>query len=214
MHPFSHVGTVPRLIIGATRVGALTALAILAVSSSMVFARDDGRMEISIDIPEPTYERPTWSEERESFGGRLADSYGVKEEVAIEFAGWILEAATRQHLEPELLASLVMTESSFRRNARSSVGAVGPAQVQPKLWRDFCAVDLLDPEENLYCGAQILAHYQERCARVAGSPEEVEACALRSYNVGYRNHDNVYFRPAANRYVEKISRYRGPLVNS
>ena len=214
MYLFRHVGRVPRFVVGATRIGTLAVLATLAVSSSMVFARDDGRVAISIDIPQSTYDRPTWSERRESFGARIAEGYGVEHDTAIEFAGWILEASTRQGLEPELLASLVMTESSFRKNARSSVGAVGPAQVQPSLWRDFCAMDLLDPEENLYCGAQILAHYRERCALDAGTPEEAEACALRSYNVGYRNHDNAYFLPAANRYVAKIDRYLTPLTES
>ena len=210
---FHGIGPVPRFVVGATRTGALAALATLAVSSSMVFARDDGRTEISIDIPDPAYERPTWYEEREAFGARLAAGYELEDTLAEEFAGWILEAATRQDLEPELLASLVMTESSFRKDVRSSVGAVGPAQVQPLLWKEFCSVDLMNPEENLYCGAQILAYYHERCA-VTTAPEDAQSCALRSYNVGYRNRDNVYFRPAAARYVAKINRHLAPLVNS
>ena len=207
------IGQIPRLFDGATRIGALAALAALAVSSS-IFARDDGRTEISVDIPDPTYERPTWSEEREAFGARLALGYELEDTLAEEFAGWILEAAIRQSLEPELLASLVMTESSFRKDVRSSVGAVGPAQVQPLLWKEFCSVDLMNPEENVYCGAQILAYYQDRCANTASAPEDAQSCALRSYNVGYRNRDNVYFRPAASRYVAKINRHLAPLTNS
>ena len=207
------IGRIPRLVDGATRIGALAALAALAVSTS-IFARDDVRTEISIDIPDPAYDRPTWTEERATFGARLTAGYGLDDHVAVEFAGWILEAATRQHLEPELLASLVMTESSFRKKARSSMGAIGPAQVQPLLWNEFCTVDLTNPEENLYCGAQILAYYQQRCAAVSPAPEDARACALRSYNVGYRNRNNVYFTPAANRYVAKINRHLAPLVNS
>lgn len=207
-------GRIPRFVVGATRIGALAALATLAVSSSMVFARDDGRTEVSIDIPELAYERPTWSEERASFGARLVEGYDLEDTLAVEFAGWILEAATRHHFEPELLASLVMTESSFRKDARSSVGAIGPAQVQPLLWKEFCSVDLLNPEENLYCGAQILAYYEGRCAIVTSTPEDAQACALRSYNVGYRNRNNVYFMPAASRYVTKINRHLAPLANS
>ena len=212
--PRCAIGQVPRFVVGATRIGALALLSTLAVSSSMVFARDDGRTEISIHIPDPLHDRPTWSEERSSFGARLAEGYDLDDAVAVEFAGWILEAATRQHFEPELLASLVMTESSFRKNVRSSVGAIGPAQVQPLLWNEFCSVDLMDPEENLYCGAQILAYYQERCSFVTSTPEDAQACALRSYNVGYRNRNNVYFMPAANRYVAKINRHLAPLASS
>lgn len=213
-HRIRGVGAVPKFVRGATRIGALVVLATVTVSTSMVFARGDGRLEIAIGIPDAAYERPTWSEERASFGSRLAAGYDLNDTVALEFAGWILEAATRQGLAPELLASLVMTESSFRKEARSSVGAVGPAQVQPMLWRDFCAVDLMNPEENVYCGAQILAHYQERCARVVPTPEDAQACALRSYNVGYHNRDNVYFTPSANRYVAKIHRHLGPLAQT
>lgn len=208
---FCGIGQIPRLVDGATRIGVLAALAALAVSSSL-FARDDGRTEISIDIPDPAYDRPTWTEERATFGVRLAEGYGLDDALAEEFAGWILEASTRQDLEPELLASLVMTESSFRKEARSSVGAIGPAQVQPLLWDEFCTVDLTNPEENLYCGAQILAYYEQRCTVVTLTPQDTQACALRSYNVGYRNRNNAYFMPAANRYVAKINRHLAPLA--
>ncbi len=207
------VGRIPRLVDGATRIGTLAALAALAVSTSL-FARDDVRTEISIDIPDPAYDRPTWTEERATFGFRLAEGYGLNDALAEEFAGWILEAATRQSLAPELLASLVMTESSFRKEARSSVGAIGPAQVQPLLWQEFCSVDLNNPEENLYCGAQILAYYEQRCTIVTPTPEDAKACALRSYNVGFRNRNNVYFTPAADRYVAKINRYLAPLAGA
>ena len=210
---FCGIGQVPRLVDGATRIGALVALAALAVSSS-IFARDDVRTEVSIDIPDPAYDRPTWTEQRATFGFRLMEGYGLDDALAEEFAGWILEASTRQRLAPELLASLVMTESSFRKEARSSMGAIGPAQVQPLLWNDFCSVDLANPEENLYCGAQILAYYEQRCSVVTPTPEDAQACALRSYNVGYRNRNNVYFKPAANRYVAKINRHLAPLVDS
>lgn len=204
---------IPRLVDGATRIGALAALAALAVSSSL-FARDDGRTEISIDIPDPAYDRPTWTQERAMFGARLAAGYELEDQVAVEFAGWILEAATRQGLAPELLASLVMTESSFRKAVRSSVGAIGPAQVQPLLWKEFCSVDLTNPEENLYCGAQILAYYERRCTIGTPTPEDAQGCALRSYNVGFRNRNNVYFEPAASRYVAKINRHLALLANS
>ena len=67
-------------------------------------------------------------------------------------------------LEPELLASLVLTESSFRKDVVSHVGAIGPAQVRPEYWSGFCGSnDLLDPAENIYCGAQVLSHLMDRC---------------------------------------------------
>ena len=120
----------------------------------------------------------------------------------MEFSPWILEAAKRQQLEPELLAGLVITESSFRKNVTSSVGAIGPAQVRPELWSQFCGTgELSDPAENIYCGAQILAYYKDRCG--------AEDCALQAYNIG------PYSRKvkAGQRYVTKVGRWRDALVN-
>ena len=132
------------------------------------------------------------------FGNRVSSALGVRNEVAHEFADWILEASERQNLSPELLASLVVTESSFRKSVRSNVGAIGPTQVRPDYWGEFCgqAEDLHDPEQNVYCGAQVLSHLLERCTGDI-------ACALSAYNVG------PYARraAAANRYVKKIDRY-------
>jgi len=132
------------------------------------------------------------------FGNRVSDVLGVRNDVAHEFADWILEASERQGLAPELLASLVLTESSFRKQVRSNVGAIGPTQIRPDYWGDFCghADELHDPEQNVYCGAQVLSHLLERCA---GD----KACALAAYNVG----PYAQRAAAANRYVKKIDRY-------
>ena len=107
-------------------------------------------------------------------------------------------------IAPELLASLVVTESSFRKSVRSNVGAVGPTQVRPDYWGNFCgASDLTDPEQNVYCGAQVLSHLLERC-------DGDQACALAAYNVGpYAKRE-----AAARRYLNKIDRYLTTLENA
>ena len=139
------------------------------------------------------------------FGSKVSNAFGIKDQVAHEFADWILEASERQGLSPELLASLVVTESSFRKYARSNVGAVGPTQVRPDYWGTFCGAkdDLTDPEQNIYCGAQVLSHLFERC-------EGDRSCALAAYNVGpYAKRE-----AAAKRYVAKIDRYLLSLENA
>ena len=83
-----------------------------------------------------------------------------------------LEASARQEMRPELIASLVFAESSFRKAVQSC-------------WRHrpdrfghipFCGHnDLYDPEQNVYCGTQILA-LLERC-------EGDHMCAI-AYNIG------------------------------
>lgn len=136
------------------------------------------------------------------FGSRVSNAFGIEGQVANEFADWILEASERQGITPELLASLVVTESSFRKHARSNVGAIGPTQIRPDYWGNFCGTkDLTDPEQNIYCGAQVLSHLLERC-------EGDQSCALSAYNVGlYAKHGG-----AAKRYVAKIDRYLSTLA--
>ena len=126
----------------------------------------------------------------------MSDAFDLSPVVAEEFAGWILEASARQQLAPELLASLVLAESTFRKNARSSVGAIGPAQVRDKYWGAFCGGDLHQPADNIYCGAQILASFKDACGALR--------CALHSYNLGSNGARRASREPAKARYVAKI----------
>ena len=142
----------------------------------------------------------SWDTEVDAFGHKVSQAFGVQRHTATEFAGWILEASLRQGLEPELIASLVLTESSFRKNVISNVGAIGPAQVRPEYWSGFCgSSNLTDPEENIYCGAQVLSHLMERCGN--------DTCALQAYNVGMHS-SRVQ---AGLRYVTKVDQYRDRL---
>jgi len=143
----------------------------------------------------PAAERPgvPWQSQVDAFGAKVSQAFGVRRSTANEFASWILEASQRQQIEPDLLASLVHTESTFRKEALSPVGAIGPAQVRPNFWSTFCgSSNLHDPAENIYCGAQVLSHLRDRCGG--------ELCALQAYNIGmYSNQIQ-----AARRYVAKI----------
>ena len=148
---------------------------------------------IALQIP-ISLSRQSFEQEVSPLATQISTAFGIDQEKAMEFGGWILEASDRQNLPTELLASLIFTESSFRKHVSSSVGAIGPAQVRPDLWSDFCGgADLYDPEQNIYCGAQILRHFYERC-------EDNFDCALSAYNVGL-NGTNKF---AANRYLRKV----------
>lgn len=137
-----------------------------------------------------------WEARRAAFADRMTRAFDLPPSVAGEFAEWILEAGQRQELAPELLASLVLAESAFRKNARSSVGAIGPAQVRDDYWRSFCGGDLHEPANNIYCAAQILASFRDRCGALL--------CALHSYNLGATGARHAYWAPAKARYVAKI----------
>ncbi len=183
-------------------------LAVMACGFVIAFmlgslAPSKGHFNAAMALPEWNDKVQSWEHKVEVFATRVATGFGVEHEVALEFSPWILEAASRQKLAPELLAGLVLIESSFRKNVTSPVGAIGPAQIRPDYWAQFCGTaDLNDPEENIYCGAQILAHYVERCG--------AEACALSAYNIGPYS---VKRRAAGQRYVAKVARSRDTLEN-
>ena len=178
--------------------GTIATLGIISFSVGNVIAHQ-GYERIAFATPAAT-SRLIRQKEVAHFGNRVSDAFGIQDSVANEFADWILEASERQGIKPELLASLVVTESSFRKTAQSHVGAIGPAQVRPEYWGEFCGArgQLHDPEQNVYCGAQILSHMLDRC-------DGDMNCALAAYNVGpyARDHRN----EAASRYVKKIDRY-------
>ena len=163
-------------------------------------------------IPAPSRPSMTWETERAVFAEKIHRGFGVSAPVALEFSGWILEGARRQDLPPELLASLVFAESSFRKAVQSPMGAIGPAQVRSDYWQSFCGGNLNDPEQNIYCGAQILGRLHERCGDVSGDSSyshfsasvRDHFCALKSYNVGPSKRGSALWRNAGMRYLDKI----------
>ncbi len=188
-------------------VALLVKLQLLAVTVAVVVAFavtnlgvHQGYERLAFAIPAAGDSTLPWNTEVDAFGHKVSQAFGVQRHTATEFAGWILEASQRQGLDPELIASLVVTESSFRKNVTSHAGAIGPAQVRPEYWSGFCgSSNLTDPEENIYCGAQVLSHLMERCGD--------DTCALQAYNVGI-NSTRVQ---AGRRYVSKVDRYRDRL---
>ncbi len=181
--------------------GLVLAFVVALVTAQLATA---GR-PVTVQLPLPEADtRPTWGTELETFAQRLHSVFGVHPATAREFSGWILEASARQELPPTLVASLIYTESSFRKRARSWAGAIGPAQVKPGIWGGFCGgADLSDPETNVHCGARVLAHYLDLCGDFA--------CAVRLYNVGPGNIRHPHYRRAGDRYHAKIDRHRSRL---
>ena len=179
----------------------LVAVAFTMASAVSTIGVHQGYERIAFALPAMEKGILPWQTEVDAFGHKVSRAFGVRSTTAREFAGWILEASERQGLEPELLASLVVTESSFRKDARSHIGAIGPTQIRPEFWSSFCgSSNLDDPEENIYCGAQVLAHLLERCG-------EDTTCALQAYNIGMHSNEV----QAGLRYVSKIDRYRDDL---
>ena len=95
------------------------------------------------------------------------------------------KAGLRYRLSPSLILSVIHTESGFRRDAISPVGAVGLMQVQPETAREFIEVTgldlprgprLLDPETNIVLGTGYLRLLIDRFGDLR--------TALAAYHVG------------------------------
>ena len=178
-------------------------LAFVVAITVGTLAGDGGVERMAFATPANTGAKSIWSEEASALANRISIAFGVDHKVASEFSDWILEASERQDLPTELIASLVFTESSFRKYVVSGVGAIGPAQVRPDYWGGFCGTsNLSDPAENIYCGAQILSYYRERCGD--------DQCALHAYNVGPNTR---FYADAGLRYVNKVNDYRAHMMS-
>lgn len=139
--------------------------------------------------PEETEARPLYDQ--------IAEHYPMGMQRARQFATWIESAAEAYQVPAELLAAVVAVESSFRVDVRSSVGAVGPAQLRPEYWSEL-GYNLYDPGENIRAGARVLSSYYHLC-------DSDWDCALRAYNVGITKVMNGGGGSAGERYMSRIS---------
>jgi hypothetical protein len=81
---------------------------------------------------------------------------------AVPFGGLIHEKAEKYKVDPALVAAVVETESRFRTNARSQVGAKGLMQLMPRTGRWMGARNLYDPEQNVDAGVKYLSYLSDR----------------------------------------------------
>lgn len=92
--------------------------------------------------------------------GRHPDRLGLAEP--------IVNAAEEFGVDPARFGALVWVESSWRTNAVSEIGAIGPAQLRPTTAAEVAArlgepdLDVSDPEDNLRLGAAYLATLIDR----------------------------------------------------
>lgn len=88
----------------------------------------------------------------------------------------VAAAAARHGLDPKLLHALVVTESAYRPDALSPVGAGGLTQLMPGTAVELGVRDRFDPVENLRGGADYLARQIRRFGDLR--------LALAAYNAG------------------------------
>lgn len=92
----------------------------------------------------------------------------------------INRASERFGVEPQLIRAVIQTESSFRPNVVSPVGAQGLMQLMPATARDLGVANPFDPEQNVMGGTRYLRQLLDR---FDGDLDR----ALAAYNWGMGN---------------------------
>jgi hypothetical protein len=122
----------------------------------------------------------------------------------VPFGDIIHAKAQKYDVDPVLVAAVVETESSFRSNARSQVGAKGLMQLMPRTGRWMGARNLYNADQNVDAGAKYLKYLN---ARFDGNLTKT----IAAYNAGEGNvrryHGVPPFRETRS-YVKRVmSRY-------
>src|SRR5437764_406986 len=81
---------------------------------------------------------------------------------AVPFGDIIHAKAQKYDVDPALVAAVVETESRFKSNAHSQVGARGLMQLMPKTGRWMGARNLYNAEQNVDAGAKYLKYLNRR----------------------------------------------------
>jgi soluble lytic murein transglycosylase-like protein len=119
----------------------------------------------------------------------------------------IQEAAARTGLSPDLIDAVIRTESGYRTNAVSRVGAQGLMQLMPGTARSLGVSNPMDARQNVMGGSEYLS---KQIARF-GSVEK----ALAAYNAGpgaVQKFGGIPPYAETQRYVRKVlSHVGGPL---
>jgi soluble lytic murein transglycosylase-like protein len=118
----------------------------------------------------------------------------------LPFGAIIHEKAAKYDIDPALVAAVIETESSFRRNARSSKGALGLMQLMPSTGRWMGARNLFDPTQNIDAGTRYLSYLE---GRFEGDLHR----QLAAYNAGEGvvvRYGGVPPYPETERYIRKV----------
>jgi hypothetical protein len=141
--------SIPLMIVGLLPFGLLSPGAAPKSLYVHAYSPEDIRAEFAREQKQKEYDRV------EHIARKLFRSYGCRGDLAPATA----RSAVDLGLNIRILTALIFVESSCRTNAVSSKDAVGPTQVNWRVWRQYTRQQLLDPETNVRAGSKILAGY-------------------------------------------------------
>jgi hypothetical protein len=81
---------------------------------------------------------------------------------ADDYGSYVIRAASKYEIEPELIHAVIKTESNGNERAVSRKGAIGLMQLMPSTAMDMNVSDPYNPKENIEGGAKYLRYLLER----------------------------------------------------
>lgn len=112
----------------------------------------------------------------------------------------VVRAGERQNMDWTVLAAIATVESKWTPSARNRSGASGLMQIMPSTGRRLKCGDLLDPVDNVNCGARLMRRLLDRY-------DDRLPYALAAYAAGARSVDRAYkaqARPPKERFVARV----------
>jgi soluble lytic murein transglycosylase-like protein len=160
-------------LVGITALGVFFILPLVKLPAPLVaglpaFAPIESAAAESAEgaLPTAVVETPLEREQR-TVAESIAKRYRIADAAATHFVSVAYRAADQHRLDALLILAVMAIESRYNPVAESVMGAKGLMQVIPKYHQEKLFEHggdhaLLEPEVNIYVGAQILREYQRR----------------------------------------------------
>lgn len=141
------------LAIGLMAFGGLELLAIPGAEAQVYLRRNAEGVLEATDSPDSSQFRLRFSAK-----GVVIHSRGFKRRSRPEFDPYILDAASRFDVSPDLIKAVISVESAFDEFAVSSKGAKGLMQLMPATARRFGVTNPFDPAQAIMGGTEYLRY--------------------------------------------------------
>lgn len=125
---------------------------------------------------------------------------------ANDFEALVQKYAKLNNLRPEMVRSVIQTESQWNPNAKSPVGAMGLMQLMPDTARELGVTNPYDPEDNIKGGTKYL---RQMLDKYNGN----EKLAIAAYNAGPGRVDRAGGVPDIKETKEYVGKVTGLMNN-